>query len=154
MNKTATLMLLMLVALPAAQPLHAQDQARLKIVYMGFADTVELDGERLNYSFVYSSAPRAAVLDLAAEQKQLFVDWLDRCRVFSLAGPDVLVAEPNHPGAEERNSLQVEFGDKKIELFWRGVSRWNDRAQQELLERAVDELTKLSLRLVRESGLL
>jgi len=152
MNRTGHFVLLALAALLATLPAHGgQDQGRLKITYMGFADSLELDGDRLNYSFVYASVPRSAALQLAPSQKQLFLDWLAQCQVFSLVNPDVLVAEPNHPGAEEYNSLTVEHGGEKIELSWRGVSRWNDRRRQEMLEHAIEELTKLSFRLIREA---
>jgi len=155
MSKMGKFLLFLLVVLLAAPPAHGgDDQGRLKITYMGFADSVEVDGERFNYSFVYESVPRGAALQLTPAQTQLFVDWLAQCQVFSLVGPDVLVAEPNHPGAGERNSLVVEHGDMKIELSWGGVSHWNDRTKQDMLERAVDELTKLSFRLVREADLL
>lgn len=151
MNKKGHFILLALAVLLAALPVHGQDQNRLRIVYMGFADSLELDGDRLNHSFVYASVPRSAELQLAPRQKQFFLDWLAQCQVFSLVNPDVLVADPNHPGAEEYNSLTVEHGGEKIELSWRGVSRWNDRQRQEMLEHAVDELTKLSFRLIREA---
>jgi len=155
MKKIGKFMLFVFVVLLAALPGCTQDQGRIKITYIGFADTLTLGSNRLNHSFAQnSSTPRAAALQLRPEQEQLFVDWLGRCRVFSLTRPDVMVSEPNHPGAMERSSLQVEYGDKRIELSWGGVSGWNDPARKESLDRAVEELTTLSFRLIREAGLL
>ena len=144
-----------LVVLLAALPLPAQKESRIKIVYIGFADNLVVDGGRLEHSIAqHSPMARSATLQLSAGQERLFADWLDRCRVLSLTAPEVMVSDPNHPGAEEYNSLLVECGDGKIDLSWRGVSCWKDAAQKELLDKALDELTKLSIRLIREAGLL
>ena len=149
------LMFWSLIALLAALPVHAQEQGRIKIAYIGYSDILELNDGRLNHSFAQNSpAPRAATLQLMPGQERLFVDWLEQCQVFSLVGPDVMVSEPNHPGAMERSSLQVEYKDKKIRLSWGGVSLWNDPDRQQSLDHAIEELTKLSFRLIREAGLL
>ncbi len=155
MDKIRGFLLCFLGVLLAALPLGAQKESRIKIIYTGFADNLVVDGGRLEHTLAqHSSAARSAALQLSAGQMRLFEDWLGRCRVFSLTAPDVLISDPNHPGAQEYNSLLVEYGDDKIDLFWRGVSSWKDAAQKELLERALDELTKLSIRLLREVGML
>lgn len=155
MDKIRRFLFCSLVALLAALPVHTQKESRIKIVYIGFADNLVVDSGRLNHSFAqHSSFARSAALQLSAGQMQFFKDWLDRCQVLSLTAPDVMVSDPDHPGAEEFNSLLVEYGDKKIDLSWRGVSRWKDAAQKELLDKALAELTQLSIRLLREASLL
>jgi len=150
MKKFARLAFFILAAFSIVIPKAAGDRSGLKISYHGFADSVELTGNRLNYSFAQQTAvPQAATRELSAEQIKLFAEWLDRCGVFSLTGPDVLVPEPNHPGAQEYFLLLVEDGDKKIELAWRGISRWNDPARKESLDKAIEELMKLASKLTR-----
>jgi len=144
-----------LFALTVAFPGVAQTEARLHIEYYGFADHLIVNNGRLDHSFAQNSPlARAATLQLSVEQQRLFADWIERCGIFSLTAPDVAVTDPNHPGAEEHDWLQVEYGDKKIELSWTGVSGWNDPNQKGLLETALDELTKLSISLIREANLL
>jgi len=155
MKHAAAVTLILFAALLAAPSERAAAPARLRISYIGFADTLELKDGRLTHSFAqHSSMSRSAALQLTAEQEKLFADWVGKCRVLSLVRPDKLISDPNHPGAEERDSLLVEAGDRTIELFWTGVSRWNDPTREEALRKAIDELTKLSLRLIREAGLL
>jgi hypothetical protein len=150
MKKSGMAVLMVLTIVFAAFSGGARSQSELKIAYRGFSDAVDLNGNRLSYSFAQqTAAPQAAMLDLTAEQKRLFVEWLDKSGVFYLTAPDVLIPEPNHPGAREYFSLLVEFGEKKIDLTWRGISRWNDPARKNALDKAIEELTKLAGRLTR-----
>jgi hypothetical protein len=144
-----------LIVLGAATAACARDgESRLKIQHSGFNDRLDLDGNRLQHTFNVATAPRAADLQLTPVQVELFEDWLDRCQVFTLTSPDVMVAEPYHPGAQEHSRLKVDYGDQMVEISWGGVSLWNNPAHKQALEQAVEELLKLSMKLIREAGLL
>jgi len=129
--------------------------AAMRIDYMGFSETVRLDKAVLEYFFRQNTPTgRGARLELAADKLRLFEDWAGRCGVFSLKNPDVLVSDPNHPGAQEFNHFQVMLGGQKVELSWTGVSTWNNPDDKTKLDKAIDELTKMCFRIMREAGLI
>jgi len=111
-------------------PGRAQKENRIKIVYVGFANYLVVDNGRLDHSFAqHSSSPRVVVLQLSAGQMRLFEDWLGRCRVLPLTAPDMTVSGPNHPGAQEHNSLLVEAGGNKFDLSWEASAAGGTRAR-------------------------
>jgi len=129
--------------------------AVLRIDYMGFSETVRLDKAVLEYFFRQNTPTgRGARLELSADKLRLFEDWAERCGVFSLKNPDVLVGDPNHPGAQEFNHFQVMLGGQNVELSWTGVSVWNNAEVKTKLDKAIDELTKMCFRIMREAGLI
>jgi len=129
--------------------------ADMRIDYMGFSETVRLDKAVLEFFFQqHMPTGRGARLELSADKLRLFEDWAERCGVFSLKNPDVLVGDPNHPGAQEFNHFQVMLGEQKVELSWTGVSAWNDPGIKTKLDRAISELTKMCFRIMREAGLI
>jgi len=127
---------------------------QLSIEYSGFAQSVRVVKSVLDYSWLQQTAtPKAGRLELKPDQVGLFENWIGRYGVFALKNPDVRVGDPNHPGAAENSFLLVSLGDRKLELSWTGVSVWNKPEDKEKLDKALDELNALCIKLLKDAGL-